>query len=187
MLEMRAPQPGYRHLPQRMRKPKPPSWRAMLLRPTNGCCPSGLGLWLAGPVHLLLCRCFAAPSIAPDFPLTQDISQKFDSDVLMKVTGCREGFSVLFYGFGSKRRLLEGLAREHFTDGGVVAFNGFVPTLTAREVLTRVATLLRTPRSSAHHAHTSASDRAFSSCSCMFLYAECSPGAEGISDLCHFN
>ena len=71
--------------------------------------------------------------------------------------GCREGFSVLFYGFGSKRRLLEGLAREHFTDGGIVAFSGFVPTLTAREVLTRVATLLRTPRSplptACMHAH----------------------------------
>lgn len=56
---------------------------------------------------------------------------------------------MLFYGFGSKKGLLERLAQQHLTDGGLVAFNGFVPTLTLRVILFQVATLLRTPRWSA--------------------------------------
>jgi hypothetical protein len=58
----------------------------------------------------------------------------------------REGFSLLFYGFGSKKKLLEKFAREQLLDGGVLVFNGFVPTLTLREVLSKVATMLRRPR-----------------------------------------
>ena len=59
---------------------------------------------------------------------------------------CREGFSLLFYGFGSKKALLETFARDCLTDGGVVAFNGYMPSLNIREILLRVATLLRVSR-----------------------------------------
>ena len=59
---------------------------------------------------------------------------------------CREGFSLLFYGFGSKKALLEAFARDCLTDGGVVAFNGYMPSLNIREILLRVATLLRVSR-----------------------------------------
>ena len=53
---------------------------------------------------------------------------------------------MLFYGWGSKKALLERLAQEHLTDGGVVAFNGFVPTLTLRALLSQVAAVLCTSR-----------------------------------------
>ena len=59
---------------------------------------------------------------------------------------CREGFSLLFYGFGSKKALLEGFARECLTDGGVVVFNGYMQSLNIREILLKVASLLRVPR-----------------------------------------
>ena len=59
---------------------------------------------------------------------------------------CREGFSLLFYGFGSKKALLESFARECLTDGGVVVFNGYMRSLNIREILLKVASLLRVPR-----------------------------------------
>ena len=59
---------------------------------------------------------------------------------------CREGFSLLFYGFGSKKALLEAFARDCLTDGGVVAFNGYMPSLNIREILLKLATLLRVCR-----------------------------------------
>ena len=58
----------------------------------------------------------------------------------------REGFSLLFYGFGSKKALLESFARECLTDGGVVVFNGYMHTMNIREILLKVASLLRVPR-----------------------------------------
>ncbi len=62
----------------------------------------------------------------------------------------REGFSLLFYGFGSKKALLESFARECLTDGGVVVFNGYMHSMNIREILLKVASLLRVPR---YHAH----------------------------------
>ena len=58
----------------------------------------------------------------------------------------REGFSLLFYGFGSKKALLESFARECLTDGGAVVFNGYMQSLNIREILLKVASLLRVPR-----------------------------------------
>ncbi len=58
----------------------------------------------------------------------------------------REGFSLLFYGFGSKKALLESFARECLTDGGVVVFNGYMHSMNIREILLKVASLLRVPR-----------------------------------------
>ncbi len=64
----------------------------------------------------------------------------------MKCIMRREGFSLLFHGFGSKKALLEKFASEQLLDGGVIVFNGFVPTLTLRDVLSRIATMLKKPR-----------------------------------------
>ena len=48
-------------------------------------------------------------------------------------------FSVLLYGFGSKKDLLEDFARKTLTDGGVVVVNGFFPGLTAKHILANAA------------------------------------------------
>lgn len=70
-----------------------------------------------------------------------------NSDVLdIPLAVHREGFSLLFYGFGSKKALLESFARECLTDGGVVVFNGYMHTMNIREILLKVASLLRVPR-----------------------------------------
>ncbi|KAK9845335.1 hypothetical protein WJX81_003690 [Elliptochloris bilobata] len=64
----------------------------------------------------------------------------------------REGFSLLLYGFGSKRVLLERFAVDELLDGGVLAVNGLVPGLSARGLLLRVASAMRLPRSGSSHA-----------------------------------
>lgn len=61
-------------------------------------------------------------------------------------TVCREGYSLLFYGLGSKKALLERFAREQLLDGGVVVFNGYRPTLKLREILSTVAAQFEKPR-----------------------------------------
>ena len=47
---------------------------------------------------------------------------------------CRQRFSLLFYGFGSKRSLLEAFADETLTDGGVLACDGLSPGVNAKQV-----------------------------------------------------
>lgn len=54
----------------------------------------------------------------------------------------RQGFSLAFYGLGSKRALLEGFAREALTDGGVLAVYGHQPGVSARGVLVAAAAAL---------------------------------------------
>lgn len=61
----------------------------------------------------------------------------------------RQGFSLLFYGFGSKRHLLEKFARDTMQDGGVLSINGLALGLTARQVLHKAAGMLK--RASMHH------------------------------------
>jgi hypothetical protein len=46
---------------------------------------------------------------------------------------CRQRFSLLFYGFGSKRSLLEAFA-EALTDGGVMACDGLAPGVNSKQV-----------------------------------------------------
>ncbi|KAJ1910015.1 Origin recognition complex subunit 2 [Tieghemiomyces parasiticus] len=50
----------------------------------------------------------------------------------------RAGFSILFYGFGSKRRLLTRFATEYLNDGPVVVINGYFPTLTIRHIMHKI-------------------------------------------------
>ena len=64
---------------------------------------------------------------------------------------CREGFSLLLSGFGSKRALLERFMKEALVDGGVLAINGHVPGLSIRAVLQQVASAMRLPRRVARH------------------------------------
>jgi len=52
----------------------------------------------------------------------------------------REGFSLLLFGFGSKRSLLERFAVEALLDGGVLSVNGLCRGLSVRALLLRVAT-----------------------------------------------
>lgn len=47
---------------------------------------------------------------------------------------CRQRFSLLFYGLGSKRALLEAFADETLTDGGVLACDGLAPGINAKQV-----------------------------------------------------
>lgn len=47
---------------------------------------------------------------------------------------CRQHFSLLFYGFGSKINLLELFAKEALTDGGVMAVYGHQPNMSAKQV-----------------------------------------------------
>lgn len=61
---------------------------------------------------------------------------------------CRQGFSLLFYGFGSKTSLLSHFAHEVLTDGGVLAVNGLAASVTARQLVIRAAAMLR--HTSAH-------------------------------------
>ncbi|KAJ3157610.1 Origin recognition complex subunit 2 [Geranomyces michiganensis] len=52
----------------------------------------------------------------------------------------RQGFNLLFYGYGSKRRLLDRFARHLNTHGAtVLAVNGFSPSLTLRGILKRLS------------------------------------------------
>jgi origin recognition complex subunit 2 len=55
----------------------------------------------------------------------------------------RAGFSILLYGFGSKRDLLSRFAREWAADGACLAVDGLTPGLTAKGVLAWAAALAR--------------------------------------------
>ncbi|KAJ2581158.1 Origin recognition complex subunit 2 [Coemansia sp. RSA 1836] len=48
------------------------------------------------------------------------------------------GFNLVFYGYGSKRRLMNSLATELAADAPVVIINGFFPTLNLKQSLERV-------------------------------------------------
>ncbi|KAJ1653625.1 Origin recognition complex subunit 2 [Dispira simplex] len=50
----------------------------------------------------------------------------------------RNGFNILFYGLGSKRRLLTKFALEYLQDTPVVVINGFFPTLTVRHIFQKI-------------------------------------------------
>jgi origin recognition complex subunit 2 len=54
-----------------------------------------------------------------------------------------QGFNLLLYGYGSKRRLLTQFAERLYTGpGSVVVVNGYLPTLQIKEILTTVASAL---------------------------------------------
>ncbi|GBG70537.1 hypothetical protein CBR_g6665 [Chara braunii] len=57
-------------------------------------------------------------------------------------TRLRCGFSLLFYGFGSKKALLESFAASVLTDGSAIVVNGYLPSVNIKHVLTTVAETL---------------------------------------------
>lgn len=48
-------------------------------------------------------------------------------------------FSLLLYGFGSKKELMEDFASKMLTDGGVIVVNGYFPGLTPKQILAAAA------------------------------------------------
>lgn len=58
--------------------------------------------------------------------------------VCMLLVSCRQRFSLLFYGFGSKRSLLEHFAEEALTDGGVMACDGLAPGVNSKQVCSTI-------------------------------------------------
>ncbi len=56
---------------------------------------------------------------------------------------CRQGFSLVFYGFGSKRSLLDKFMDDACTDGGRLAVNGMKPQLTAKKIVARAAAMIK--------------------------------------------
>ncbi|RKP09126.1 origin recognition complex, subunit 2 [Thamnocephalis sphaerospora] len=54
----------------------------------------------------------------------------------------RSGFSLLFYGFGSKRELLLQFARTMLVDSPLVVVNGFSPIVSPKEIIDKMASAL---------------------------------------------
>ncbi|KAI9594798.1 origin recognition complex subunit 2-domain-containing protein, partial [Syncephalis fuscata] len=54
----------------------------------------------------------------------------------------RSGFSLLVYGFGSKRSLMHRFAREMLTDGPLIVVNGFSPIVSPKEILEKIMSVL---------------------------------------------
>lgn len=64
---------------------------------------------------------------------------------LLALGADRQGFSLLFYGFGSKKSLLESFAETSCQDGGVLAVNGMASGVTIRQILLKISKELRLP------------------------------------------
>ncbi|KAK9719752.1 Origin recognition complex subunit 2 [Basidiobolus ranarum] len=50
----------------------------------------------------------------------------------------KSGFNILFYGFGSKRKLLNKFAQSYLTDGALLVVNGYFPTISIKEILGKI-------------------------------------------------
>lgn len=51
----------------------------------------------------------------------------------------KQGFNLLFYGYGSKRTLLNQFATDVLNDAPLVVINGFFPTINARTILSKIS------------------------------------------------
>ena len=56
----------------------------------------------------------------------------------------RLGFSLLFYGYGSKKAILDSFGLQACKDGGVLSVNGWGHMLSLRSLLLKVVSMLRT-------------------------------------------
>jgi len=65
-------------------------------------------------------------------------------------------FSLLLYGFGSKKELMEDFASKMLTDGGVIVVNGYFPGLTPKQILAAAAAAVHpgTPSRDLHGTNT---------------------------------
>jgi origin recognition complex subunit 2 len=50
----------------------------------------------------------------------------------------RSGFNLVFYGYGSKRQLLNKFAMQVMTDGPLIVVNGFFPSITIKDIMTKI-------------------------------------------------
>ncbi|KAI9318591.1 origin recognition complex subunit 2-domain-containing protein [Dichotomocladium elegans] len=48
------------------------------------------------------------------------------------------GFNLLFYGYGSKRHLLNTFSQETLTDGPLLVINGFFPSISIKDILAKI-------------------------------------------------
>ena len=55
----------------------------------------------------------------------------------------RLGFSLLFYGYGSKKSILDSFGAVACKDGGVLSVNGWAHNLSLRALLLKVVSMLR--------------------------------------------
>ena len=55
----------------------------------------------------------------------------------------RQGFSLLMYGFGSKRQLLNSFATSTLSSAGVLSVTGQCSSLTAKQIVIKVASMLQ--------------------------------------------
>jgi origin recognition complex subunit 2 len=54
----------------------------------------------------------------------------------------RSGFSLLIYGYGSKRQLTHRFAREMLTDAPLIVVNGFSPIVSPKEIIEKITSVL---------------------------------------------
>ncbi|KAI8099715.1 origin recognition complex subunit 2-domain-containing protein [Halteromyces radiatus] len=50
----------------------------------------------------------------------------------------QSGFNLVFYGYGSKRKLINKFAMEVLNDGPLIVVNGFFPTITIKDIMTKI-------------------------------------------------
>ncbi|CAO3598040.1 unnamed protein product [Absidia cylindrospora] len=50
----------------------------------------------------------------------------------------QSGFNLVFYGFGSKRQLINKFAMQVMKDGPLIIANGFFPTITIKDIMTKI-------------------------------------------------
>jgi origin recognition complex subunit 2 len=67
-------------------------------------------------------------------------------------------FSLLLYGFGSKKALMEDFAMKTLTDGGVVVVNGYHAGLTAKSILVSAAAALAATKTEAENLHSTSNE-----------------------------
>jgi origin recognition complex subunit 2 len=48
------------------------------------------------------------------------------------------GFNLVFYGYGSKRNLLNDFAQSSLTDGPMIVVNGFFPSISIKDILSKI-------------------------------------------------
>ncbi|XP_020250432.1 origin of replication complex subunit 2 [Asparagus officinalis] len=66
----------------------------------------------------------------------------------------RCGFGLLFYGFGSKKVLLEDFASTSLTDFGVLVVNGYLPSVNIKQVVITMAEVLQDQLKGKHRSST---------------------------------
>ncbi|GAA5811699.1 hypothetical protein MFLAVUS_005140 [Mucor flavus] len=52
----------------------------------------------------------------------------------------QSGFNLVFYGYGSKRKLLNEFAESALTDGPLIVVNGFFPSISIKDILLKITT-----------------------------------------------